>query len=113
MTKVEDSETTLETLKTLVRDFCDARAWHHVHTPKDLAIGLVTEASELLEIFRYRSGDEIETMLADECERTRVADELADALFCLLRFADRNGFDLTASLRAKLVTTAEKYPVHQ
>jgi NTP pyrophosphatase (non-canonical NTP hydrolase) len=73
----------------------------------------VTEASELLEIFRYRDAGEIDHISSDGTERVRVADELADALFCLLRFAEKNGFDLSESLRAKLVKTAIKYPRHQ
>lgn len=34
-----------------VRDFCDARDWRKYHTPKELAIGMATEASELLQLF--------------------------------------------------------------
>ena len=35
-----------------VRDFCDARDWRKYHTPKELAIGIATESSELLQLFR-------------------------------------------------------------
>ena len=110
MTKVADDQTTLEELKTLVRDFAVARNWDHAHQPKDLAIGLVTEACEFLELFRFRDEAAIASDLADDAARERMADELADALYFILRFAQMNGFDLSRALRGKLNKTARKYP---
>ena len=40
----------------MVAQFCEERNWDKEHKPKELAIGAVTEASELLEIFRFLSG---------------------------------------------------------
>ena len=50
--EISDQNVTLEQMKNWVREFCEVRDWDRYHGPKDLAIGLVTEASELLEIFR-------------------------------------------------------------
>lgn len=46
-----------------VREFCEARDWDQFHGPKDLAIGLVTEAAELLEHFRFLSASQAEAAL--------------------------------------------------
>ena len=45
-----------------VRDFCDARDWRKYHTPKELAIGIATESSELLQLFRFMSDEHIAEM---------------------------------------------------
>jgi NTP pyrophosphatase (non-canonical NTP hydrolase) len=97
----------------LIREFCQQRDWDQFHGPKDLAIGLVTESSELLELFRFQSEQQVQDMLSDEATRRKVADELADVYFFLLRFADLNGFDLDRSLSSKMQANSEKYPVEK
>lgn len=96
-----------------VRDFCQEREWDPYHGPKDLAIGLVTEASELLELFRFVGDGEADEKLNDPQFRARVQDELADVLFFLLRFSEKNRFDLLTALELKMRKNAEKYPVEK
>lgn len=101
----------IDKLKLAVREFCEARSWDPYHGPKDLAIGLVTESSELLEIFRFVSEKEQDQVLRDK--REQIADELADSLFFLLRFADRFNFDLVEATENKLAKNAKRYPVEK
>jgi NTP pyrophosphatase (non-canonical NTP hydrolase) len=103
-----DKQRTVEEIKKSVQDFCEARDWDEYHHAKDLAIGLVTEASELLEIFRFVS--EAKTTGVLEEKREAIADELADSLFFILRFAGRFGFDLSESLARKLEKNVKRYP---
>ena len=49
----------LDVMTKQVRDFCDARDWRKYHTPKELAIGMATESSELLQLFRFMSDERI------------------------------------------------------
>lgn len=109
--ETDDSSTTLGELKSLIREFCEVRQWDPYHGPKDLAIGAVTEASELLELFRFVGESEALAKVADPEEREAIGDELADALYFLLRFAQLYGFDLSDCVRRKLVKNAAKYPV--
>lgn len=104
-----DQETTLSELKMIIRRFCEERDWDQFHTPKDLAIGLVTEASELLEHFRFKSDQE--SVEALERKGENIRDELADTLFFILRFAQRFDIDLSSSLQRKLAKNELKYPV--
>ena len=106
-----DKQTDIQELKDLVRGFCDERKWDEYHSPKDLAIGAVTEASELLEIFRFLKPDEERAAVTEPEKRQAIADELADVLFFLLRFSERYKFELSDCLRQKLVKNAKKYPV--
>jgi NTP pyrophosphatase (non-canonical NTP hydrolase) len=108
-----DHDTKVADLKSRVRTFCEARDWDQFHGPKDLAIGLATEASELLEIFRFLSGEQCAAKLADPESRQAIENELADVLFFLLRFAQRFDIDLDDALSAKMKLNAERYPVEK
>lgn len=106
-----DGTTTLQELKDKLKEFCEARDWDQFHEPKDLAIGLITEAAELLEHFRFRTTEQVVERMADSKTREAIEDELADALFFVLRFAERNQIDLSTALERKMVKNARKYPV--
>ena len=43
-----DKKTTIEEMKNMVKKFCEDRSWDMFHSPKELAIGMSTEANELL-----------------------------------------------------------------
>jgi NTP pyrophosphatase (non-canonical NTP hydrolase) len=106
-----DADTTLATLKEQVTAFCTARDWDQFHGPRDLAIGAVTEASELLELFRFRTDDELVAALAGGDLRREVEHELADVLFFLLRLAARHDIDVASACARKLAINEERYPV--
>jgi NTP pyrophosphatase (non-canonical NTP hydrolase) len=65
----------------MVREFSEERDWDQFHNPKDLAIGIVTEASELLEMFRFKTETEVDTLLNQQSSVKKVRDELADVFF--------------------------------
>ena len=73
------SDATLTQLTAQIRRFVEERDWAQFHTPKDLAIGLSTEAAEVLEHFAPLR-PEIATRLEDESFRRAIGHELADAL---------------------------------
>ena len=94
-----------ETVK-IVTDFRDERDWSQFHNPKDLAISINLEASELLEIFQWSADD-----LVCEEKKDKIKEELADVLnYCIL-MADACGLDLDEIVQAKVKRNCEKYPV--
>src|SRR5437870_4779194 len=98
-----DKKTTIHSLKELVRKFCDGRGWDRFHGAKDLAIGIITESSELLEHFRFRTTEESEALLRHPAKRQAICEELCDTLFPLLRFAQRYDIDLSTELVKKMM----------
>ena len=108
-----DSTTSIEQLKDLIKKFCNERDWDQFHTAKDLAIGLVTEASEVLEHFRFQSESDVKELLASNARKEQVEDELADTLFFILRFGQRYDIDLATAMVRKLDKNALKYPVEK
>ncbi|MGE0015335.1 MAG: nucleotide pyrophosphohydrolase [Candidatus Methanomethylophilaceae archaeon] len=107
---MRDSTATVDELKTVVRMFCEDRDWDQFHNPKDLAIGITTEASELLEIFRFKDEAECREILEDGEGREAVCDELADVLYFVLRFAQTNNIDLASVLEVKVYKNGNRYP---
>ncbi len=103
----------LQEMTEKVKEFCEARDWDQFHDPKDLAIGISTEANELLSIFRFQSDGQMQEIFEDPEKRAQVEEEAADTLFFLLRFAQMNGLDLAACLEQKLKRNEEKYPVEK
>ena len=101
----------IEKLTSLVRSFCEARDWDQYHGPKDLAIGVITEASELLEHFRFLSDEQALAILQNPSHKEEIEDELADVLFFLLRFSQRFEVDLGQALIRKMEKAERKYPV--
>jgi len=100
-------------LQSLVKSFCEARDWDQFHGPKDLAIGVITEASELLEHFRFLSDEQAMELLNNPQQKEEIEDELADVLFFLLRFSQRFDVDLAQALSRKIVKSEKKYPVEK
>jgi len=99
----------LAALTKLVLDFRAARDWKQFHTPKELAISLVVESAELLEIFQWKQGVELDQAVAKR--RTEIADELADCLHSILLLAHDLKIDLGEALFEKMNKMEEKYPV--
>lgn len=102
---------TVQELMNLVKDFCRIREWEKFHNPKDLAIGLSTEANELLELFRFKTNTQMAEMMENPEKRKSIEGELADVLFFLLRFSEMYGFDMEQCLIDKIKKNNERYPV--
>lgn len=89
----------------------DERDWAQFHTPKELAVSLVVEASELLALMQWKNGAALDSALTARSES--VQDELADVLHSLLLLGNDLKMDLGAALEQKLLRDAEKYPVEK
>ena len=106
-----DDQTRLIELKRKIQQFCEERDWDQFHDPKELAIGLSTEAAELLEHFRFQSLEQMREKLRDPTSREAISDELADTLFFILRFSQMENIDLSSALDRKLKKSAKNYPI--
>jgi NTP pyrophosphatase (non-canonical NTP hydrolase) len=101
----------LESLTRRVWEFREARDWAQFHHPKELASALSIEVAEIMELFRFRSPQDVDALLKDEEFRQQVGAELADSLFLLLLLSHETGVDLRAAFERKLAILEERYPV--
>jgi len=109
----KDQERKIHELKEKIREFCEARDWDQFHNAKELAIALSIEASELLEIFRWKSQKEVEELFQNEKKKEDIEDEMADVLYFLVRMAQRYDLDLSEALDRKMDKNEKKYPVEK
>ncbi|MBU1067945.1 nucleotide pyrophosphohydrolase [Myxococcota bacterium] len=110
---METRQDTLNDLIAMTREFCEQRDWDQFHAPDQLAVGIVTEAAELLQLFRFKSPEQLQALLDSPQGRERVSDELADVFFFVLRFAQMNHIDLPTAMRHKMAKNDLKYPVEK
>jgi len=99
------SKSELKSILADIKKFRDERDWEKFHDPKNLAICLSVEAGELLEVFLWKSNDEIKV--------ERVKEELADVFYSAILLADKFQLDIGRIVREKLKQNAEKYPVRK
>jgi NTP pyrophosphatase (non-canonical NTP hydrolase) len=88
----------LKQLTAAMHAFVASKGWYDAgskkpQTPKNLAVSLVLEASEVLEHFQW--GEE-------SADKEELAGELADVMLYLLQLASISDIDLGAAVEAKL-----------
>ena len=108
-----DDKATINELKDKVKKFCEDRNWDQYHNAKELTIGIVTEASELLQELRFKSYDEVDALFNDPKRRGELTEEVADVFYFLLRLVQKYDIDLSEELSKKIQKNEGKYPVEK
>lgn len=98
-------------INSVLEDFIAERDWDQFHSPKNLAMALVVECSELVEIFQWMSEEQSKLIGDDDQVRSKLEDEIADIFVYLLRIATKAGIDIQTATLAKIAKNAAKYPV--
>lgn len=98
----------LEDVRQRLAAFARARDWEQFHTPKNLAMALVVEAGELVELFQWLTPEQSAALSAEQ--RDALEHEMADVLLYLIRLADRLDVDLLAAAERKIAINERKYP---
>ena len=88
-----------------LREFRDERDWKQFHNPKDLSLALSIEASELLEVFLWKS--------YEDADIDKVKEELADVFAYAFLIADSYGLDVNDIVLEKIRKNEQKYPVEK
>ncbi len=101
----------IKKLKQTIEEFANEREWKQFHNPKNLAMALSVEASELVEIFQWLNFDEASKVAFDPEKKIRVADELSDIIVYAVRMAGILEIDLPKSIESKIAKNRAKYPV--
>src|SRR5687768_43485 len=98
---MSDAVTTIESLKNDVKKFIEDRDWQQFHSPKNLSMGIASEAAELLDLFLWcESAASYEEL---EKRRQDVEDEVGDIAYMLLAFCVRHNIDLSKAMAHKRI----------
>lgn len=108
---MNDNQVTLQELKNIAKKFRDDRDWAQFHNAKDLSLYLSLEAAELLEIFAWVNGDQIEQRVKEK--RQDIEHEVADIFCMLLHFCNAYSIDLTKVFVEKMAINNNKYPIEK
>jgi NTP pyrophosphatase (non-canonical NTP hydrolase) len=93
----------IEEITAALVGFRNERDWEQFHNPKDLAIAINVESSELLELFLWKK--------PEDANLERVKEELADVFAYSFLMAEKYGIDVKEIVLEKISKNAEKYPV--
>ena len=89
-------------------NFRDERDWEQFHDSKNLAVAISIEASELNELFLWKSPEQ-----SDKVEIDRIKEELADILSFSFLLAEKHGLDPFDIVSEKIKRNGDKYPVEK
>ena len=94
-----------------IKKFRDDRDWMQFHDPKNMAVSIILEASELLEHFQWKTTEEVEKYAKQN--HADIQDEIADISLYLFELADNLGINLISAMEEKLKKNEVKYPVEK
>ena len=97
-------------LQARLRLFSAERDWTRYQTPKNLAMAMIVEAAELVELFQWLTPEQSRQAAQDPELQTRIADEIADVFIYLAQIADHTGIDMAQAVERKIGKNALKYP---
>lgn len=99
-----------EKIRDAILDFREERDWKQFHNPKDLATAIAIEASELQEVFLWKSQhDSYEIGKNDP----HVKEEFADIFNFMVLFAEECWIDIEKEVLTKLEKNGQKYTVEK
>ena len=100
----------IDGIQAKLRIFASERDWERYHTPKNLSMALVVEATELLEIFQWMTVEESIGIKDIPDLKQDVADEIADILNYTIRLSDLLDIDINKAVLNKMDKNSQKYP---
>lgn len=89
-----------------IKKFNDDRDWSQFHDSKNLALSLVLESSEVLELFQWTQNNELK-----DGKESQLPEELADVFYWCLLLASKHNINLFDALEEKMKHNEEKYPI--
>ncbi len=99
----------LDDLNSALHNFAQLRDWDQFHSPKNLAMALSVEASEIVEKFQWLTEEESKNLSPEKLGE--IKDEIGDVLIYLLRLSDKLGILPLEAAFEKLEKNEKKYPV--
>ena len=99
-----------EKIRKTILEFRDKRDWKQFHNPKDLATAISIEASELEEIFLWKSQEESYEIWKTDL---KVREEFADIFNYMVLFAEECGIDIEKEVFSKIEKNNQKYSVEK
>ncbi len=98
----------MEDLRTAIGAFIAERDWEQFHSPKNLAMALSVEVSEIVEHFQWLTEEQSQNLPPEKLAEVR--EEIGDVTIYLVELAGKLGIDPVEAARAKLEASGQKCP---
>lgn len=99
----------MEKLQKEYAEFKEKRDWEKFHQPKNIAMSISIEASELMELFQWKDNVSIEKIRSDDKLMNNIREELADVILYSLSMAQRLDIDIKKAVEEKLDENRERF----
>ena len=96
-------------IEETIKEFSKQRDWDKFHNPKNLAMALSVETSELVEIFQWLTHEEAINL--DSSKKEHLKEEIADVAVYLLRICMAYDINLEEAILSKMNKNGKKYPI--
>jgi dCTP diphosphatase len=98
----------VEKLRSAISQFVSERDWKQFHSPKNLAMALSVEVSEIAEHFQWLTQEQSRNLPPEKLRA--VTREIGDAMIYLVELSDELGVDPIKAATEKVNTNSSKYP---
>jgi NTP pyrophosphatase (non-canonical NTP hydrolase) len=98
----------MDTLRDAISTFIEERDWEQFHSPKNLAMALSVEASEIVEHFQWLTEEQSKDLPPEKLAEVR--EEIGDVMIYLTELADKLGIDPVEAAKSKVAINEQKYP---
>ncbi len=98
----------MDDLRDAISTFIEERDWEQFHSPKNLAMALSVEASEIVEHFQWLTEEQSKDLPPEKLAEVR--EEIGDVMIYLTELADKLGIDPVEAAKSKVAINEQKYP---
>lgn len=94
-------------LRRVITAFIEERDWHRFHSPKNLAMALSVEVSEIVECFQWLTQEQSRNLPPEKLAEVR--EEIGDVMIYLTELANQLDIDVVEAAMAKMEKNRKKY----
>ncbi|MBF0453204.1 MAG: nucleotide pyrophosphohydrolase [Magnetococcales bacterium] len=98
----------MNSLRTTLKTFSQAREWGPFHTSKNLSMALSVEVAEVVELFQWLTPQQSQSLSPEL--KSRLAEEVGDVMIYLTMLAANHNLDPLQCAQRKIVENEKKYP---
>lgn len=88
--------------------FAKERDWEQFHSPKNLAMALSVEVSEIVELFQWMTEEQSKELGPEKIEKLK--EEIGDVMIYLTKLAYKFGINPVDAAKEKVVINEKRYP---
>ncbi|NGX63736.1 MAG: hypothetical protein KR126chlam6_01150 [Candidatus Anoxychlamydiales bacterium] len=109
--KIDKNVIDIKKMQEFYEKFIKERNWEPFHNPKNLAMALSVEISELVELFQWINEKQSFEIVKNPIKKQAIKEEIADVFSYLIRLAGIFDIDIEKAFWEKFEKNQKKYPI--